>query len=180
MELSAVPVSKPADTNFIFGQSHFIKTVEDLHEALVGTVPGIRFGIAFCEASGKRLVRWSGTDEAMIDLACQNATAIAAGHTFLIFLGMGSFPSTCSAPYAPCRRYAAFTVPPRTRLRSSSRRRILAGPCSASSMGAAAGHRDRRRYRRPEATAAADWLQALSWWSDGAYRAYRLYFPYRP
>jgi hypothetical protein len=93
MELSAVPVSKPADTNFIFGQSHFIKTVEDLHEALVGTVPGIRFGIAFCEASGKRLVRWSGTDEAMIDLACQNATAIAAGHTFLIFLGDGFFPS---------------------------------------------------------------------------------------
>ncbi|HVR51196.1 MAG TPA: adenosine-specific kinase, partial [Pseudorhodoferax sp.] len=69
MELTVVPVTKPEATNFIFGQSHFIKTVEDLHEALVGTVPGIRFGLAFCEASGKRLVRWSGTDEHLIDMA---------------------------------------------------------------------------------------------------------------
>ncbi|GMG92278.1 adenosine-specific kinase [Cupriavidus metallidurans] len=115
MELSAVPVSKPADTNFIFGQSHFIKTVEDLHEALVGTVPGIRFGVAFCEASGKRLVRWSGTDEAMIDLACQNATAIAAGHTFLIFLGDGFFPvnvlGTVRAVPEVCRIYCATANP---------------------------------------------------------------------
>jgi len=59
MELTVVPIVKPDDANFIFGQSHFIKTVEDLHEALVGAVPGIRFGLAFCEASGKRLVRWS-------------------------------------------------------------------------------------------------------------------------
>lgn len=92
MELTVVPVAKPEATNFILGQSHFIKTVEDLHEALVGTVPGIRFGLAFCEASGKRLVRWSGTDEAMIDLACENARTIAAGHTFVIFLGDGYFP----------------------------------------------------------------------------------------
>jgi adenosine/AMP kinase len=59
MELTVVPITKPDAVNFIFGQSHFIKTVEDLHEALVGAVPGIRFGLAFCEASGKRLVRWS-------------------------------------------------------------------------------------------------------------------------
>ena len=63
MELTVVPIVKPEAANFIFGQSHFIKTVEDLHEALVGAVPGIRFGLAFCEASGKRLVRWSGNDE---------------------------------------------------------------------------------------------------------------------
>jgi len=63
MELTVVPIVKPDAANFIFGQSHFIKTVEDLHEALVGAVPGIRFGLAFCEASGKRLVRWSGNDE---------------------------------------------------------------------------------------------------------------------
>ena len=63
MELTVVPITKPDAANFIFGQSHFIKTVEDLHEALVGAVPGIRFGLAFCEASGKRLVRWSGNDE---------------------------------------------------------------------------------------------------------------------
>ena len=65
MELAVVPIVKPDAANFIFGQSHFIKTVEDLHEALVGAVPSIRFGLAFCEASGKRLVRWSGNDEAL-------------------------------------------------------------------------------------------------------------------
>jgi hypothetical protein len=87
MELTVVPIVKPDAANFIFGQSHFIKTVEDLHEALVGAVPGIRFGLAFCEASGKRLVRWSGNDEAALALARDNALAIGAGHTFLIFLG---------------------------------------------------------------------------------------------
>ena len=92
MELTVVPIIKPDAANFIFGQSHFIKTVEDLHEALVGAVPGIRFGVAFCEASGKRLVRWSGNDEASLALARDNALAIGAGHTFLIFLGDGFFP----------------------------------------------------------------------------------------
>jgi adenosine/AMP kinase len=92
MELIAVKVEKPGAINFILGQSHFIKTVEDLHEALVGTVPGIKFGLAFCEASGKCLVRWSGTDPAMIDLARANAMAIGAGHSFVIFFGEGFFP----------------------------------------------------------------------------------------
>ena len=68
MEISAVQIEKPEEVNFIFGQSHFIKTVEDLHEALVSAVPGIKFGLAFCEASGKCLVRWSGTDDAMTEL----------------------------------------------------------------------------------------------------------------
>lgn len=92
MELQAVPVEKPEAINFIFGQSHFIKTVEDLHETLVGAVPGIKFGIAFCEASGKCLVRWSGTDDDMINLAKKNAIAVGAGHSFFIFLGEGFFP----------------------------------------------------------------------------------------
>ena len=92
MDLTVVSIVKPDAANFIFGQSHFIKTVEDLHEALVGAVPGIRFGLAFCEASGKRLVRWSGNDEAALALARDNALAIGAGHTFLIFLGEGFFP----------------------------------------------------------------------------------------
>lgn len=92
MEFELVPVQKPEEINFIFGQSHFIKTVEDLHEALIAAVPGIQFGIAFCEASGKRLVRWSGTDEEMITLAKQNAMAVGAGHSFFIFLGEGFFP----------------------------------------------------------------------------------------
>ncbi|RCK77016.1 MAG: putative transmembrane protein [Anaerolineae bacterium] len=87
-----VKIEKPEEINFILGQSHFIKTVEDIHEALVSTVPGIRFGLAFCEASGKCLVRWTGTDAAMIELAHKNALAIAAGHSFILFLGQGYFP----------------------------------------------------------------------------------------
>lgn len=92
MELATVTIDKPETTNFILGQTHFIKTVEDLHETLVTTVPGIKFGLAFCEASGKCLIRWSGTDEPMIDLAKKNATALAAGHSFVIFLGDSFFP----------------------------------------------------------------------------------------
>ncbi len=92
MELISVAIEKPEEVNFILGQSHFIKTVEDLHELLVSTVPGIKFGLAFCEASGKCLVRWSGTDPAMIELARKNALAIAAGHSFIVFLGEGFYP----------------------------------------------------------------------------------------
>lgn len=92
MNLVSVRIDKPEPINFILGQSHFIKTVEDLHEALVNTVPGIKFGLAFCEASGKCLVRWSGTDEAMNELARNNAQAIGAGHSFIIFLGEGFYP----------------------------------------------------------------------------------------
>lgn len=92
MELKLIPIEKPEPINFILGQSHFIKTVEDIHEALVTAVPGIKFGLAFCEASGKCLVRWSGTDETMLDLARKNALAIGAGHAFIIFLGEGFYP----------------------------------------------------------------------------------------
>jgi uncharacterized protein len=92
MELISVKIEKPEAINFILGQSHFIKTVEDIHEALVNSVPGIKFGIAFSEASGKCLIRWSGTDEAMIDLARQNSQAIGAGHSFIVFLGEGFYP----------------------------------------------------------------------------------------
>ena len=92
MEISTVPIHKPETINFILGQSHFIKTVEDLHEALVTAVPGIQFGLAFCEASGKCLIRWSGTNDEMVELAKTNASALSAGHCFLIFLGEGYFP----------------------------------------------------------------------------------------
>jgi adenosine/AMP kinase len=92
MELVSVKIEKPENINFILGQSHFIKTIEDLHEALVNTVPGIKFGVAFCEASGMCLVRWSGTDAEMIELAQKNALAIGAGHSFVIFLGEGFYP----------------------------------------------------------------------------------------
>jgi uncharacterized protein len=92
MDLKSVRIEKPEEVNFILGQSHFIKTVEDLHETLVSTVPGIRFGLAFCESSGDCLIRWTGTDEDMIELAKTNASAIAAGHCFIIFLKGGFFP----------------------------------------------------------------------------------------
>jgi adenosine/AMP kinase len=92
MELKTVPIEKPEAINFVLGQTHFIKTVEDIHEAMVTHVPGIKFGLAFCEASGKCLIRWTGTDDQMIELAQQNASAIAAGHTFILFLGEGFFP----------------------------------------------------------------------------------------
>ena len=92
MQLLTVRIDKPETTNFILGQTHFIKTVEDVHEALVGAVPGIKFGLAFCEASGVCLVRCSGTDAAMLELAKKNALALGAGHTFIVFLGDGFFP----------------------------------------------------------------------------------------
>ncbi len=92
MEMTIVTIQKPETINFILGQSHFIKTVEDLHEALVTAVPGIKFGLAFCEASGKCLIRWSGNDDEMIGLAKENASALAAGHCFILFLGEGYFP----------------------------------------------------------------------------------------
>lgn len=92
MNLSTIKIEKPVAINFILGQTHFIKSVEDIHEALVNTVPGIKFGLAFCEASGKCLVRWSGTDQEMIALAQKNAMSISSGHAFIIFLAEGFFP----------------------------------------------------------------------------------------
>ncbi|HAF49115.1 MAG TPA: hypothetical protein DCL08_07755 [Anaerolineaceae bacterium] len=92
MDIKSIKIQKPDEINFILGQSHFIKTVEDIHEALVNSVPGIKFGLAFCEASGDCLVRWSGTDDAMIELAKQNAMEISAGHSFILFLAEGFYP----------------------------------------------------------------------------------------
>ena len=92
MELKTVRIEKPDDLNFVLGQSHFIKTVEDMHEALVTAVPGIKFGLAFCESSGAALVRTSGTDVALVELAQKNALALSAGHAFIVFLGAGFFP----------------------------------------------------------------------------------------
>jgi adenosine/AMP kinase len=91
VELHAVPVEKPDDLNVIVGQSHFVKTVEDLDEALVGVGGHLRFGIAFCEASGPCLVRRSGNDEDLVKMATRNALAVGAGHVFFVFLRDG-FP----------------------------------------------------------------------------------------
>ena len=115
MQIITVRIDKPEAVNFIFGQTHFIKSVEDIHEALVGAVPGIKFGLAFCEASGKCLVRWSGTDQVMIELARKNALAIAAGHCFIIFLGEGFYPlnvlNTVKMAPEVCRIFCATANP---------------------------------------------------------------------
>jgi hypothetical protein len=91
METLIVKIDKPEDVNFILGQAHFVKTVEDVYETLVGSSPHLRFGVAFCEASGPRLVRKAGNDEQLVDLAVENATQIGAGHSFIVFLREG-FP----------------------------------------------------------------------------------------
>jgi len=92
MELNTVPIDKPEAVSVILGQSHFVKTVEDVHECMVNSVPAIKFGLAFCEASGARLVRISGTDDDLVALAATNALAIGAGHTFVLHLADGFYP----------------------------------------------------------------------------------------
>ncbi|HZZ81548.1 MAG TPA: adenosine-specific kinase [Gemmataceae bacterium] len=115
MNIITVRIDKPDDTNFILGQTHFIKSVEDIHEALVTAVPGIKFGLAFCEASGKCLVRFSGTDAAMIELAKKNAVALGAGHSFILFLGDGYYPlnvlNTLKMVPEVCRIFCATANP---------------------------------------------------------------------
>jgi len=131
MQLSSVPINKPEPVNFILGQTHFIKSVEDIHEALVGAVPGIKFGLAFCEASGKCLIRWSGTDPAMIELARKNAQAIAAGHSFIIFLAEGFYPlnvlNTVKAVPEVCRVFCATANPAEVIIAETDQGRAILG-----------------------------------------------------
>jgi hypothetical protein len=92
MELEIVQIVNPDELNFVLGQSHFIKTVEDIYEVMVTSVPGCRFGLAFCEASGPALVRATGTDDDLVELAKENALALSAGHSFILMLGEGLYP----------------------------------------------------------------------------------------
>ncbi|MBT8766498.1 adenosine-specific kinase [Metapseudomonas boanensis] len=131
MQLISVKIDKPDDTNFVFGQTHFIKSIEDIHEALVGAVPGIKFGLAFCEASGKCLVRWSGTDSAMVELAQKNAMAIGAGHSFILFLGDGFYPlnvlNTLKMVPEVCRIFCATANPTEVILAETGQGRAVLG-----------------------------------------------------
>lgn len=86
MEIKSVPIESPPEINLILGQAHFIKTVEDIHELFVTTVPGIKYGLAFCESSGPCLVRHTGTDPELESLAVENALKVGAGHSFIILL----------------------------------------------------------------------------------------------
>jgi len=131
MELKLVQIEKPIDLNFILGQSHFIKTVEDLHEALVQAVPGIKFGLAFCESSGPALVRASGTDAALVELAKRNALALSAGHSFIIILGSGYFPinvlNTVKMVPEVCRVFCATANPTQVIVAESEQGRGILG-----------------------------------------------------
>ncbi len=137
MELKTIKIEKPETINFILGQTHFIKTVEDVHEALVNAAPGIKFGLAFCEASGKCLVRWSGTDAAMIELAKKNALAISAGHTFLVFLGEGFYPinvlNAIKAVPEVCRIFCATANPTEVIVAESEQGRGILGVIDGAS-----------------------------------------------
>ncbi|HUO71825.1 MAG TPA: adenosine-specific kinase [Solirubrobacteraceae bacterium] len=130
IELHAVEVENPDELNLILGQSHFIKTVEDLHEALAGTASQLRFGIAFCEASGPRLVRRSGNDPELVELATRNALAIGAGHSFIVFLREG-FPVNVlnQVKLVPevCRIFAATANPLTVLVAETSAGRGIAG-----------------------------------------------------
>ena len=136
MELVSVRIEKPEAINFILGQTHFIKSVEDIHEALVGSAPGIKFGLAFCEASGKCLVRWSGTDPAMIELAQKNARSIGAGHCFVVFLGEGFYPlnvlNAVKAAPEVCRIFCATANPTEVILAKTQQGRAILGVVDGS------------------------------------------------
>jgi adenosine/AMP kinase len=114
MELKIVKIEKPEEINFILGQSHFIKTVEDIHEAVVQTNSQMKFGLGFCESSGAALVRYTGNDAAMIELAKKNALALSCGHAFILFMKDG-FPvnvlNTIKNVPEVCRIYCATANP---------------------------------------------------------------------
>lgn len=130
MELLTIRLEKPEPVNLILGQAHFIKTVEDVHEALVGAVPGIQFGLAFCESSGPALVRSSGTSAELEELARSNALRLAAGHSFLILLG-NAFPinvlNTVKMVPEVCRIYCATANPVEVILAETEQGRAILG-----------------------------------------------------
>ncbi len=130
MELLTVAVEKPEDLNLVLGQSHFIKTVEDLHEVLAQSSPHLRFGLAFCESSGPRLVRRSGNDDQLTELAGRNAAAIGAGHSFLVFLA-GGFPvsvlNAIKAVPEVCRVFCATANPVEVVIAETDQGRAILG-----------------------------------------------------
>jgi adenosine/AMP kinase len=147
MNLTTVTIEKPLETNFILGQSHFIKTVEDIHEVMVSNVPGIQFGLAFCEASGKCLVRTTGTDESLIEMAQKNALAIGAGHSFILILGDGFFPINVlnAIKMVPevCRIFCATANPTQVIIAESEQGRGILGIIDGESPKGVEGEEDK-------------------------------------
>lgn len=145
MNIFTVTVEKPEAANFILGQSHFIKTVEDIHEAIAGTSSQIRFGLAFCESSGPALVRRSGNDDALVELATRNALAVGAGHSFFVFLENG-FPVNVlnqikSVPEV-CRIYCATANPAEVIVAESAAGRAILGVVDGCSPRGVEGEQD--------------------------------------
>jgi adenosine/AMP kinase len=136
IETKSVKLEFPKDCNIILGQSHFIKTVEDVHETLVSSVPGIKFGLAFCESSGPCLVRSSGTDEELKEIAEKNALNIGAGHSFIIVLGKGFYPvnvlSNVKNVPEVCRIFCATANPVEVVLAETSQGRGILGVIDGS------------------------------------------------
>jgi uncharacterized protein len=154
MNISAVSIDKPADMNFILGHAHFIKTVEDLYEAIVQTNPAMKFGIAFCEASGPALVRHVGNDGNLVRLAQQNAMSLGAGHTFLIFME-GGFPvnilNTIKNVPEVCGVYCATANPTEVIIAETGQGRSILGVvdgCSAKGIETEADIATRKQFLR--------------------------------
>lgn len=135
MELRIVTIEKPDDVNLVLGQSHFIKTVEDVYEALAGSSPHLRFGLAFCEASGPCLVRRAGNDEELVELAVRNALAVGAGHSLVVFLREGYPINVLNAlKQVPevCRIYCATANPVEVVLGETGQGRAILGVVDGS------------------------------------------------
>jgi adenosine/AMP kinase len=145
MNIITVRVEKPEATNFILGQAHFIKTVEDVHEAIATCAPQMRFGLAFCESSGPALVRRSGNDEKLVDLATRNALAIGAGHSFFVFVENGFPVSILNAVKAVpevCRIYCATANPVEVVVAESGEGRAILGIVDGCSPKGVEGEQD--------------------------------------
>lgn len=130
MEIKVMPIEKPDEMNFIMGHSHFIKTVEDLYETVIQHVPGIKFGVSFCEASGKCLIRSTGNDETLQEIARRNANNVGAGHTFFIFME-NAFPVNIlnAVKMVPevCRVYCATANPTQVLIGETEQGRAVLG-----------------------------------------------------
>ena len=147
MNIFTVRIDKPEATNFILGQSHFIKTVEDLHEAIVQTASQMRFGIAFCESSGPALIRCSGNDQALVELATRNASAVGAGHSFFIFIENGfpvSILNTIKAVPEVCQIYCATANVAEVVIAEGAEGRAILGVIDGVSPKGVEGEKDRQ------------------------------------
>jgi len=147
VNIFTVRIDKPDATNFILGQSHFIKTVEDLHEAIVQTASQMRFGIAFCESSGPALIRCSGNDQALVELATRNASAVGAGHSFFIFIENGfpvSILNTIKAVPEVCQIFCATANPAEVVVAEGADGRAILGVIDGVSPKGVEGEKDRQ------------------------------------